>query len=370
MIEQMRIVSHPNRDSKLHSMCSYMAMFPPAIPRFFIEKYSKKGDLILDPFSGRGTVPLEACLMQRIGIGNDLNPLAFVLTMAKVDVPPKENVLKRLQDLQQGFMKERISIVKEDPNIKMIFSAHTLRQLIFLKKSLNWQSNHVDTFIAAMVLGVMHGGSQGYLSLKMPNTFSMSPGYVRNYIKEHELKKPKREVFDVLLRKLNRMYEEQTVKGIALSEDARNIKTLRNDFVDLILTSPPYTRTISYGKYNWIRLWFLGKDSKEVDKSLLNSGSIEKYIIFMTEFLSECKRLLKPKAYAIIIIGDVLRRDGNTINLAEIIWNKCAKELGFAKVEEIYEDTFDGSRKVSRIWGNKRNTVMKKSDRFLIIQKN
>src|SRR5258706_4889714 len=46
----------------LHSMCSYMGMFPAALPRYFIEQFTEPGDLVVDPFSGRGTTALEACL--------------------------------------------------------------------------------------------------------------------------------------------------------------------------------------------------------------------------------------------------------------------------------------------------------------------
>ena len=356
-------------ENRLHTLCSYMAMFPPSIPRYFIEKYSKKGDLVLDPFSGRGTTALEACLLGRIGIGNDKNPLAFVLTSAKTNVPTKSSIVERLQSLEKEFKKERISIANEEKNIKMIFSAHTLRQLIFLKRSLKWGCDPIDTFITAMVLGIIHGGSKGYLSLQMPNTFSMSPSYVRRYIKEHALKKPKRDVFKVLEDKLKRTYEEQKVRGLALCNDARSLESIPDDSIDLILTSPPYTRTISYGKYNWIRLWFLAKDYREIDKSLFSSQSLEKYTLFMKEFLTECKRLLNSAGHIVIIIGDVKHREKGIVNLAEIILKDCAEPLGFKKVEEIYEDTLFSDKKVSRIWGNKRNNVFVKSDRFLVIQR-
>ena len=42
-----------NMNNRLHTICSYMAMFPPCVPHYFIEKYSKEGDIVFDPFSGR-----------------------------------------------------------------------------------------------------------------------------------------------------------------------------------------------------------------------------------------------------------------------------------------------------------------------------
>ena len=69
----------------LHPMCSYLASFPAALAHAFIARYSRPGDVVLDPFSGRGTAPLQALAEGRIGVGNDLNPLAQVLTAAKVE---------------------------------------------------------------------------------------------------------------------------------------------------------------------------------------------------------------------------------------------------------------------------------------------
>ena len=77
--DQPRLWGH-----QLHRMCSYLGSFPPALVHTFISRYSRAGDLVVDPFCGRGTVPLQACVEGRFAIGNDLNPLAALLTFAKV----------------------------------------------------------------------------------------------------------------------------------------------------------------------------------------------------------------------------------------------------------------------------------------------
>jgi len=45
-----------------HPMCSYLAMFPPRIPHYFIQRFTRPGDRVLDPFSQRGTTPSQACV--------------------------------------------------------------------------------------------------------------------------------------------------------------------------------------------------------------------------------------------------------------------------------------------------------------------
>ena len=84
------------------------------LPYFFIKHYSKINDIVLTPFSGRGTTAFEACRMGRIGIGNDLNPLAFCLTKSKVNMPNKRQHIQRLQTLKQNYQKISIENISED----------------------------------------------------------------------------------------------------------------------------------------------------------------------------------------------------------------------------------------------------------------
>jgi len=355
----------------LHQLCSYMAMFPPSLPRHFIKKYSKEGDKVLDIFSGRGTTILESCLQNRIGIGNDLNPLAFVLTKAKSNVPKKQAIVRRIKELEVEFSKkiDKIDISSEESKIRIIFSDYTLRQLVFLKNNLEWKKNNIDNFITSLLLGIIHGRSLGYLSLSMPNTFSMAPNYIRGFIEKHGLTKPKRNAFDLLIKKLDRCYYRPNVKGKVYRQDARNISRIKSSSIDLIITSPPYTRVIKYGQFNWIRLWFLGEDCKEVDKNLFFSQSLDKYCQFMTEVLFESFRILKPGAKAVLVIGDVKKRENEEIiNLAEEVWKRCAEPLGFKRAEPIIEDTISDDTKVTKILGSKRGNATK-IDRILVIEK-
>ena len=56
------------------------------IPYFFINNniFSKKGDYVLDPFNGSGTVLLESLLSKRNAFGADANPLARLIAEVKV----------------------------------------------------------------------------------------------------------------------------------------------------------------------------------------------------------------------------------------------------------------------------------------------
>ena len=53
------------------------AMFPVELCRRLIRIYTKKGDVVLDPFMGSGSTVIAARDLERVGIGIDINP-AFV----------------------------------------------------------------------------------------------------------------------------------------------------------------------------------------------------------------------------------------------------------------------------------------------------
>ena len=71
------------------------------MPRYFIEQYSEVGDIVFDPWSGRGTVPFEALLNDRVGIGNDFSPEAYTLTKPKVQPADFENLSFFLDNLNR-----------------------------------------------------------------------------------------------------------------------------------------------------------------------------------------------------------------------------------------------------------------------------
>ena len=69
---------------------SYRACFKPQLPRFFIERLTRAGDVVYDPFSGRGTTVIEAGLLGRQVIANDANPLSRIMTEPRFFPPTLE----------------------------------------------------------------------------------------------------------------------------------------------------------------------------------------------------------------------------------------------------------------------------------------
>ncbi len=383
--------------SKIHQMTAYLAMFPPNLPHYFIDNFSKAGDLVFDPFSGRGTTAFEACRMGRVGIGNDLNPLAVCLTKSKVNMPKKQHIFKRLRELETQYKETNISTKNISNDIKMLYDERTtLPQLIFLKQNLS-KNNKVDNFILGILTGLMHGkhrkdGTSIYCSIDMPNTFSMSPNYVRNFIKTHNLTKPKQNVFALLEQRISDILHNQEndfkdlskykegfcFKSDALKSSNKVAKKYGENSVQLIITSPPYLKNIHYGKYNWIRLWLLNEDTKQVDssvsiyqktqkiKGIKDNLPFEKYAKYMQDLFDSWHTILKPKSSAFVVIGDI-----DDMNLAKKTWEYIEQNGGCKlRLNQIIDDDIEskGARKVTRIWGQKKGRATK-IDRILWLQK-
>lgn len=349
----------------VHSICSYMASFPPKVPHYFISRFTKPGDIVLDPFSGRGTTPAEACIMGRKGIGSDLNPMAVVLTKAKVKMPKLNSVNKRLNVLEKSFEPQTLG--KLPWQIKMLYSDMVLQQLCYLKQELNLDRGSVDNFLMAIILGGMHGDSPkaNYLSIPMPNTFSMSPTYVKKYIKTHKLKPPQHDVFDMIRYRLDRYYkvDPPQMKGEAHPSDIRDISDyMKKRKANLIFSSPPYLKVIRYGKLNWIRLWLLDEEPEELDNKLDDKHTMPKYLSFIESSINECSKVLKDDGLCFFVVGQVSGNRGPGKDKSVDLGKKIMDELqGKVDMEfiRVIDDLYNKDSKVSRIWGDTKGEATK-----------
>ena len=66
--------------SCLHQLAPYIGKLKPVIARQLLQQFTSPGDIVLDCFSGSGTIPLEAALMGRRALVFDANPYAVTLT--------------------------------------------------------------------------------------------------------------------------------------------------------------------------------------------------------------------------------------------------------------------------------------------------
>jgi hypothetical protein len=296
---------------RFHALCPYFAMFPEAFVRKHLV-WSKPGDVVFDPFSGRGTTVFESLLNNRVGFGCDLNSVAVCVSNAKADPPKYDEVCARLDVLSRIKFRPDTTLSK-DAFFNACFHPETLQQLLFLRQSLKWKQNRSDRFIAALVLGSLHGEShrsERYFSNRMPRTISTKPNYSVNWWKKNKLTAPKRDIFKILKEMINFRYASEVPKarGFVKQVDARNaIKAFPNleGRVPLVITSPPYLDTTNFEEDQWLRLWFLGGPPNPQIRADGDDrhGDADKYWDFLTEAWAGMAPLLSRDAHLIIRIG-------------------------------------------------------------------
>lgn len=355
----------------LHAVCSYFAMFPPQLAHVLVRWLSEPGQTVYDPFCGRGTVGLEAALTGRRALLSDANPLAHALAASKVWIPSHAQVAARLHELRLTYVAVDEDLADVPTAIRMLYSDGTLRQLVFLRREL--RTGAADRLLRAITLGMLHanhsseGATRGF-SISMPNTFAMAPAYVASYIVEHGLVAPDCDVFAMLGTRARRLRLPSTPRraGRAWRQDATKPLALGAERARLVLTSPPYLKVIQYGKYNWVRLWFLGEEAKQVDAALTTTSSLSRYLEFMTDVLAGLENAVTPDGFVALVIGDV-RRGEEQLDLAGAVAEQVAAPGGWHCHGTIV-DRLPTRHKVSRIWKNQAGRATK-VDRILLLSR-
>ncbi|MEW5884493.1 MAG: DNA methyltransferase [Armatimonadota bacterium] len=81
-VECTTVWSFPKRGDWATHSPGYRGNWAPQIPRNLMLRYTKEGDTVLDPMVGGGTTMIECKLLNRRGIGFDINPAAVRLTQS------------------------------------------------------------------------------------------------------------------------------------------------------------------------------------------------------------------------------------------------------------------------------------------------
>lgn len=289
-------------------------MFPETFVRRNLHAWSKPGDLVLDPFCGRGTTILESLLNGRRGIGCDTNPVAYCISRAKATSPAFADVITRLAALRSKFKTFTATAPEcDDEFFTLCFHESTLRQLLFLRSQLKWRSDDIDCFIAALALGCLHGEShrtEWCLSNRMPRTISTKPAYSIRWWSKNRCLPPKRDAFAILGSLARYRYESPapSIKGRVVEGDARRAASLLRPYrgrVKLVVTSPPYLDITNYHEDQWLRLWLLGGPGRPDTRQAADDRhrNAERYWEFLGEAWTGIVPLFHDTCQIVVRIG-------------------------------------------------------------------
>ncbi len=357
--------------SSLHEV-SYRACFKPQLPRFFIERLTQPGDVVYDPFMGRGTTPIEAALLGRVPWGNDINPLSLTLTAPRLQPPTLDQVEARLRTLNLADHDE----FPED--LLVFYHPNTLREICALKKYLAQRraSNRLDaldSWLSMVALNRLTGHSAGFFSV-----YTLPPNQAVSLISQRRINlkrsqtPPRRDVTKLILKKSRQLLGDitpevrQTLATVAdkacfVNKPAAATSELPAGSVALIVTSPPFLDIVQYADDNWLRCWFLGIDSKSV--ALTVPKKIEVWREAMGFVFQELARLLKPGGHLAFEVGEV---HGGKTKLEETIL-PCGITVGLEPVLVLIND--QKFTKTANCWGVDNMSKGTNTNRIVLFRK-
>jgi len=348
-----------NTECTLHQISPYIGKIKSSIAAAILEQFTSPGECVYDPFSGSGTVALEAWIRGRSVVSNDLNRYAAVLTRAKLHPPPnKDSALSELLDVAQkvALQRDRGDSRSAPDWVRDFYHPKTLRQILAWVTCLRRERRY---FLLACLLGILHHQRPGFLSFPSSHTvpYLRTKKFPRSRFAE--LYKP-REILPRLERKILRCFRRVPVLDTSLSRAVyqRRAETfLPNGKIDAIITSPPYMRQLDYGRDNRLRLWFLGKhDCLAVDRAVTPGEPL--FFRLMHDSLVLWKRLLAPGAHCVLVLGDShssLYRKA----LPEAVADLATKDLGGYSFVGFQKDPIPAIRRVRRLCrGNSYETIL------------
>ena len=117
----------------LFAMHKYWGKKPFEQLDYFIEKYSKKEDVVLDSFCGSGVTLVEALRLGRSAIGVDLNPIAIKLTHASLQPVDLKKLKAQFEEIKNKLFDTINSLYERNLDGAKTITTHVV-----------WKGNKID----------------------------------------------------------------------------------------------------------------------------------------------------------------------------------------------------------------------------------
>ena len=293
-------IESPNgRHSFTHLLFRFPAKFHPPIVRWALDKYGRRGSLVLDPFAGSGTLQVEALSKGISAIGIDIDPVSCLVSKAKTTpINPRRlkesfDQLKELLDHNELFYDgvksrpggdiddKKYDATKRDlwiPNIPNIF--HWFRKYVIIDLAILFNTienlrlpKSQRTFFRACAISIIRRSSNA------------DPGPVSG-LEVTRIQAERNKTRRINVNKLFYHKCEETIVGMSQlwlavesfrpRPKARSFEgnalgvaqlldkhVITRNGVPLIITSPPYCRAVEYSRRHQLEMYWLKKVSSQ-----------------------------------------------------------------------------------------------------------
>ncbi len=336
------------RTKHVHRLHPYLGKFIPQLVEWFLSRYFKENDIILDPFMGSGTTLVQGNEKKIHTIGIDISEfncrIAKVKTQ-KYDIRKVKNevltIEKRLTafsnrltatvpELIQLFPEEKMKNLKKSlinevksEYLKTWFAERTLLEMLYYRRLIK-EFEYQDLLTVLLSRAVRSSRLITHYDLATPKT-PIEPG------KEYWCRKHRRycKPIEQLLVKIH-TYSMDTVRRIMAFDKIRSdkfIKIIQGDSrkvdldkelkktpikgkkIDGIFTSPPYVGQIDYHdqhKYAYELFGIERNDDKEIGPKKIGKSKTarEDYIEGIAAVFRNVNRYLKNDANIFIVAND------------------------------------------------------------------
>jgi len=354
---------------KAHSIheVSYRACFKAQLPEFFISRLTKPGDVVFDPFMGRGTTPVQAALMDRAAFGNDVNPLSVLLARARLRPITLSAIAAALKTVEWSCGE----LERED--LLAFYHPATLKKLEALRL---WLAQHaplgaddvdpVADWIRMVALGRLSGHSPGFFSGRsMPPNQAVSVKAQLKINAKLGVSPPERDVAAVILRKSKTLLKDGCARGGVRASlhtgAAWAVPGIPDASVDLSVTSPPFLDIVQYAADNWLRCWFAGIDPASVAIDMHKTEGA--WTQMVNRVLREQARILRPGGYVAFEVGEVR---GGKVLLEKLVW-RAAEGLPFERLGVMIND--QQFTKTANCWGVANGAKGTNTNRIVLLQR-
>lgn len=365
--------SRQRQASSLHEL-SYRACFKPQLPRFFIELLTEEGDVVYDPFSGRGTTAIEAGLLGRKVISNDINPLSKIFSLPRFSIPSLDKLQKRLREIP---IRENL---RAEIDLSMFFHYRTEAEIVSLKEYLLYRSesgteDNLDRWIRMVATNRLTGHSPGFFSVyTLPPNQAVTPQRQIRINAQRKQEPPYRDTRSIIMKKAASLIKNLTAEQIDnlhraagdalfLTRDARCTPEIEDGSVHLTVTSPPFLDVVQYSTDNWLRCWFNSIDTRKVETMITICRTLEEWSLVMADVFKELFRITKKGGWVAFEVGEIRK---GTVRLEEHVVPLALKAGFHCEGIIINRQKFT---KTSNIWGINNNRSGTNTNRIALFQK-